>query len=366
MPVNRRSWLWIAVTAGAAASVGGVWWWHAATSPVKLLTTGGPASPNPDANDLFELGMTLAGVQNNIPQALDTFNRALAIDSHFSEARRAHAFYLIIHLLNGYTNDVAQVYRAEEELRQVAVEAPDLVNLPSSQAALYLVLGRKELVSLEKLEEAERRNPHIVQTGIWRGILFQLVEQNNEAKDVFNDLLKDQPTRGAPRQLLGEILRTEGDVDGAIRAEMRVLEQAPANISAISVLTTTYLDTHNLTAARALLEEKRPLFSGNYYWKLVWALLLAAEGKRVDALQAMDEGVLRFADIMFWATLPVADFYALLGDHSKAVDWVGKAVRNGDERINYFRRNPRLVAIRDDPRFQSIIRSVEARRPARH
>jgi eukaryotic-like serine/threonine-protein kinase len=43
-----------------------------------------------------------------------------------------------------------------------------------------------------------------------------------------------------------------------------------------------------------------------------------------------------------------------------------KAVRHGDERINYFQRNPRLAPIRNDPRFQNIIRSVEARRAARH
>ena len=99
-----------------------------------------------------------------------------------------------------------------------------------------------------------------------------------------------------------------------------------------------------------------------FLWKHSWALLLAAEGKRDEARQTMDEGSLRFADVMFWATTLTADFYALLGDHSTALNWVEKAVRNGDERINYFRRNPRLAAIRNDPRFQSIIRSVDARR----
>jgi hypothetical protein len=78
----------------------------------------------------------------------------------------------------------------------------------------------------------------------------------------------------------------------------------------------------------------------------------------------MDESSLRFADIVYQQSTPTAEFYALLGDHTKAVDWIEKAVRNGDERINYFRRNPRLAAIQNDPRFQSIIRSVEARRAA--
>ena len=97
-------------------------------------------------------------------------------------------------------------------------------------------------------------------------------------------------------------------------------------------------------------------------WKVTWALLLAAEGKHDDARQAMDEGALRWADTIFWGTAPVADLWALLGENSKALDWLEKAARNGDERIHYFQRNPRLASIRQEPRFQTFVRSVEARR----
>jgi tetratricopeptide (TPR) repeat protein len=189
-----------------------------------------------------------------------------------------------------------------------------------------------------------------------------LVDENEQAKKLLLGLLEKDPLLGPPRQLLSEVLRSEGDLEGAIRAEQRVLEQAPDNISAIWTLSTVYLDQGNTAAARALLEEKRPLFSANYLWKHFWALLLAVEGKHDEARQAMDEGTLRFADLVFWATTPTADFYALLGEGSTALDWLQKAVRIGDERIDYFRRDPRLASIRNDARFQSIIRTVEARR----
>jgi serine/threonine protein kinase len=39
-----------------------------------------------------------------------------------------------------------------------------------------------------------------------------------------------------------------------------------------------------------------------------------------------------------------------------------RAVRSGDERTAWFRRDPRLASIRDDPRFAQILASVEARR----
>ena len=358
---GRRKWLSTAAVVVVIAVVSGIGWWQTRAPSAQTLSTGGPASANQEANDLFEMGTSLARIQNNIPKGLEAFNRALKLDPRFSEARRAAAFYLVIFQLNGYTNDASQLYRAEEELRLVEKEVPDSVNLPSSLAALYVTLGKKELAPVEKLDRILRNSPN-VQTGIWRGVIHLLAEENAQAKAVFESLLKTDANIGAPRQLLGEVLRGEGDLEAAIHHERRVLEVAPGNISAIWTLSTAYLDQGDFAAARALLEEKREMFGNNYLWKHSWALLLAAEGKHDEARQAMDEETLRFADVTFWETSPTADFYALLGENSKALDWLQKAVRNGDERINYFRRNVRLASLRNDPRFQSLIRSVESRR----
>ena len=60
--------------------------------------------------------------------------------------------------------------------------------------------------------------------------------------------------------------------------------------------------------------------------------------------------------------LHVAEFYAVLGDIPKSINWLGVAVRNGDERVEWFRKNPLLASIRNDPNFQRIIDSIEARK----
>jgi hypothetical protein len=69
-------------------------------------------------------------------------------------------------------------------------------------------------------------------------------------------------------------------------------------------------------------------------------------------------------------TIPMANTFAADGDvaltvivSSSAVDCVETAVRNGDERVEWFRRNPRLASIRHDARFQQILQSIQARRP---
>src|SRR5260370_8254323 len=92
-----------------------------------------------------------------------------------------------------------------------------------------------------------------------------------------------------------------------------------------------------------------------------WSLCLGEDGKRKEALQAMDEGTLKFAGLTWTVTSTTADFYALQGDHAKAIEWLQLAIARGDERVSYFRRNPRLSTLRNDPRFQSLLNSVEAR-----
>jgi hypothetical protein len=68
---------------------------------------------------------------------------------------------------------------------------------------------------------------------------------------------------------------------------------------------------------------------------------------------------------VFGETVSVAELYAVLGDATKAIEWIEVAVRSGDERIEWFRRNRRLAAVHDDPRFRRIVQSIESRRARR-
>jgi len=79
----------------------------------------------------------------------------------------------------------------------------------------------------------------------------------------------------------------------------------------------------------------------------------------------MDEESLKYGALVPSVTSWVAEFYAIMGDFQKSLDWLERAVRNGDERDAWFRRDPLLAKIRDLPRFQQIIDSIEFRRKSR-
>lgn len=93
-----------------------------------------------------------------------------------------------------------------------------------------------------------------------------------------------------------------------------------------------------------------------------WALLLALEGKRQEALQTMDDETLKFLGASVVTTLGAAEFYAVLENTPKTLEWLEKVVRNGDERVEWFRKDPLLANIRQDPRFRQIVDLIETRR----
>ena len=358
---GRKRWLW-GWGVAAMLAVGVLVWQLRPGTHGRLTSTGAPASANQEANDAFELAMQFQRVQNDIGRAQQALERAIALDPKFPEALRYHAFNYVIELVNGFSNDASLAYKAEEELQMALRVDPNLISLPSAFTAVYLLQGRKELVRTELLDRVLQQHPSHNDTRLWRAILHQIGGQNAAVKEDLRIILQREPLNGPAHMVLGDTLRIEGDLQGAIREEQRVLLQAPANISAIRYLALAYMDERDLGRARALLEEKRPLFSRNYVWRAMWALLLAREGKRAEALDAMDEETLKFLGAALIVALQAAEFYSVLGETSKAIEWLEKAVRNGDERAAWFRKDPSLGNIRRDPRFERIIASIEVRR----
>jgi hypothetical protein len=115
--------------------------------------------------------------------------------------------------------------------------------------------------------------------------------------------------------------------------------------------------------ARSLLEGISAATHPNFRVRLNWALLLAREGKGDAAIAALDPETLKYAGIAMFAPAQVAEVFALCGRTDEALDWLDRAVRNGDERAAWFRRDAFLASIQAQPRFRLILDSIERGRP---
>jgi serine/threonine protein kinase/Flp pilus assembly protein TadD len=334
----------------------------AKTGPV--LSTGARPSPIAEANEYFERGMLFLRAQFNLTSAKKMLERALEIDPKFAEARGWYGFTFILEIDGGYSNDSSWLYKAEQELRRALQDDPDSARAHASLAALYFYQGRKDLIP-EEAKKALDLNPNEVDAKIWWSNYYMENGEYMSAKELVNQILEGDPLFFPARMCLGEILRLEGDIDGAIREQGKILEQDPRNPYASQKLARAYIDRNDLPKARRSLENLSPDDQRGFEIKLTWALLLALEGKTKDAREKMDEESLKYGALAPWSTSVVAEFYAVMGDSQKSLDWLEKAVRNGDERDAWFRRDPLLSNIRGLPRFQQIIGSIEFRRKTR-
>lgn len=331
---------------------------------LSVLSTGARPSAIAEANEYFERAMLFLKAQFNLKGGRKMLERALEIDPRFAEARAWYGFTFIADIDGGYSNDSSGLYKAEQELRRALQDDPDSARGYSALAALHFYQGRKDLMP-EEAHKALSLNPNEIDAKNWLANYYVMNGEYAAAKELLDQVLKSDPLFFPARMNLGEILRLEGDIDGAIREQRICLEQDPQNPLGTISLARAYIDRNDIPGARRTLEDLSPDEQRSFTVKLTWALVLVLEGKTKEALEKMDEESLKYGALAPYVTATVAEFYALMGDAQKSLDWLERAVRNGDERDAWFRRDALLAKIRDLPRFQQILDSIDFRRRSR-
>ena len=378
-PASRARWVWAAVTVAAVALalfVAQPWNRRAETGGSPATSETAPArgvgkaflisrpSANQEANELLQRAMMFTRFQLDPLRARQMLEEALQLDPSFSEARTNYALTYIVAVETGVSNDPADIYRAEEELRRVLQEVPNMARAHALMSAVHFIQGREDLA--EQSAEWNRQADSTDLGGrVWMMIRHRLRGDHDEAMRFAHLLLESEPLFWPPRYHLGELLREQGRIPDAMRELEKVLEQDPQNVHGLRCLARAYLDAGNLPQARATLERMRPQDRANFRVRLARAQLLAMEGKRDQALREMDGEVLKYADLGPLVALDAAEVYAVVGEPDKAIEWLDRSMRKGDGRVDWLRRDPLLASVRDHPRFQQILKSMEFRRQQR-
>lgn len=330
----------------------------------KVLSTGARPSRLPEANEYFEKGMLFLNHQFDLPRARGMLEKALSVDPAFAEARAWYGFAFLLEIDSGFSNDSSFFYKAEEQLRRALKDDPGSARAHSGLGALYYYQGQKEFM-LQEFKQARAIDPRDLDVRNWLANSYLLSENLAEAKPLLLGLLEQDPLFWPARMNLAEIFNLEGDPSGAVRELEKILEQDPRNSYAIQKIARIFIDINDLPQARLRLEGLPEAGRKSFDARLTWAILLALEGKTAEARAAMDEECLKFAALAPNSALSPAEFFAVIGEPQKALDWLEKAVRIGDERAEWFRRDRLLASLRELPRFKQIEDSIAYRRARR-
>ncbi len=324
------------------------------------LSTGGKPSGNSEANDYFERGMLYLLARLDLPRARQMLEKTLALDPHFAEARGWYGLTDLLMIDTGTSNDVAWIYKAEEELKRALQDDPECARVHSALAAVYFYEAKYEQVWNEA-RRAQQINPSDLDADNWLTGTEQLSGASKVAETRAKKQLVQVSTFFPARMTLGDILRDQGDFPGAFRELEKVLEQDSENVYALAYLARAQMEAGHLNDAQKTLTRVSNEQRQNFQVRIMWALLLALERKRAEALRAMDSETQKFASIAPMYTSMAAEFYAVLGDTEKSLEWLDRALRNGEGRSEWIQRNPHFSSLRGNPRFQQILQSIAFR-----
>ena len=378
-PPRARARQALFMAAGAAVAVallsGGWWLWGRKASPSESASTSGPpasAAPGsalrpskvPEANEHFQRANLIAMSSLDLPRVRESLKRALEADPTFAEARAQYGFMLALEVIAGWSSDVSWMYRGEQEVRRALADDPECGRAHSALAGIYFYQGRKELVPGE-VERALALNPNDLAAYGWVVSYYAFIGDYARAQGQADLALALDPMFFPVRMMYADMLVDRGEMAAAVREADKLIEQAPENPPIIFVATHAYLVAGDSARARAILDGVPDRLARNFQVLLARALLLAVEGRANDALATLDAGVLKYAGSNLRAIVRLPEIYSVLDRRDDALDWLDRSIRMGDERAEWFERNPLLANVRKEPRFAQLMESVRYRRAQR-
>ena len=115
---------------------------------------------------------------------------------------------------------------------------------------------------------------------------------------------------------------------------------------------------NHLDGAKISFEKLKP-FQQLPWVKLVEVLLLAAEQKSQEAQNLLTSDLFKYAEESMLGAWFMVRIYAQLNDIDSAIEWLNKQIRFGWEEYDWLQIDPLLDNMRDDPRFQEILKVLK-------
>jgi TolB-like protein/cytochrome c-type biogenesis protein CcmH/NrfG len=256
---------------------------------------------------LIEYGA--APSRDTLPKAKEAVRKALEIDERLAEAHGALGFLAI------YEFDWPT---AERELRRAIELKPDEASAHHRYALVLTMQGHCKDAQ-GQAEKASQLDPTSLVISAYVGITFYCAR----------------------------------DYGRAIEQEKKTLELDPRFVVARNYLGLSYLGQGRY--AEAVQELEKLEATNRYIGDLGHAYGVA--GQREKALRLLSELDARSRTEYVTPTVRGL-FYLGLGEKEQALDWLEKAVAEGDWRLRLLKFDPRWDPLRSEPRFARILKQV--------
>jgi len=200
-------------------------------------------------------------------------------------------------------------------------------------------------------------NPNYVTAHSWYAEQLSRMGRHEEAVAEARRARELDPLSLASSMIVAWILYFARRYDEAIEQAIRTLEIDPNYVTALRILGWAYEETGQYDEAVAVHERAAELAGQqpNFMGQIARAYALAG---RSDEAREVLERLLELSGQTYVSSLDIALIYAALDEKDPAFEWLDKARQERADHLPYSKVNPRLDALRSDPRFQRLLREM--------
>ena len=330
------------------------------TSSQISVTTQTLDNAKEEARQLFTAGRyySTRRTAEGLWQAIDRLKQAVALDPKFA---RAHAELADCYsLLNWYVEPPpADAWRLAKRSAINAVTAdPKLAEARASLGFIRLHYDRDWEGAERELRVAIQLKPSAQVAHRWYALSLSTMGKHDEALLEMKRAQEISPQSAVLATAIANALFLAGRYDEAITQCHKALELDSGAVSVHTVLRWCYEKKGMHHEALAAFEQERVFAGDTPTTQLKRASVLAAVGRCEEARTILIETIERRPS-QWVSAYEIAIVHCWLNDKDSAFRWLGQAEREHAIGFTFVRVDPRLEALRSDPRFESLLRGID-------
>jgi TolB-like protein/tRNA A-37 threonylcarbamoyl transferase component Bud32/Tfp pilus assembly protein PilF len=295
----------------------------------------------------------------DLESALQYFELALNIDPNY-----ALAYAGIAYVWSGRQQQ--GLAPASETTPRVAAAAAKALELDSTLSEVHYMLASIRTWVYWDWEGAEtefRRaidlNPNHPEARVYYSHLLNILGRPKEAMAQIDRVLELDPFNSLIQALYGMDLMYARRYDDAIVLLRDTLKNSPNDLVALSTLRSAFHMKHMYKEA---LEVWKASYAARGDQEAVEALARGfEEGGYSGALGRVAETLAARSKTTYVSPWQIGTLYTRAGKNDEALDWLEKAYQARDQNMPYLGVDPIFDALRDDPRFQGLLRKMNLR-----
>ena len=322
-------------------------------------TTGPRLTEDEEAHQLYVAGRYFATrrTAEGLRQAVERLERAVKRDPRFAMAWAELADCYA--LMNWYVEPPPEgAWERAVTAALSAVEADDsLAEAHASLGFVKLYYERDWEGAERELSRAVQLKPESAVARRWHAFNLSARGRHEEAFAEIERARDVSPRSPVVATGVANVLFLAGRFDEAVEQCRRALELDPGSMSTHIVLRWCYEMKGMCDDALAVFEQERAFAGETPTTRAKEAHVLASCGRASEA-RAVLEGMLARGEARGALAYEAAVVYSLLGDRDSALEWLGRAAEEHAVGLAFVRVDPRLGALRDDPRFDALLRRI--------